>query len=211
MAKDKKKTYASIEEELEDLGSKLSEKQLLFCEYYLPTLNGTTSYQKTYGVSYITAQALGSRLIANDKVRAYIECMKRLRAREMNIGVTDILAKYKAIAFSDINDYMSIQEVEGIDPETGETYTYNRVLLKKSKDIDGTIVTEIVKDSKGGIKIKLADKMAALKFLSNYTNMLNDDELRKLQAAKLRHELDEIEKRQSTQQSNIVIVDEWSK
>ncbi|MGE7115031.1 terminase small subunit [Lysinibacillus sp. NPDC047702] len=69
----------------------------------------------------------------------------------------------------------------------GEEMTYQRtyVHLKNADDVDGTIVSE-VKKGKDGVSVKLVDKMAALAMLSKYTDLLNDEQLKRLREEKLK-------------------------
>ena len=54
--------------------SKLNDKQKAFADYYIESLNATESYKKAYGVeNQNTAEANGSRLLRNAKVKNYID------------------------------------------------------------------------------------------------------------------------------------------
>ena len=54
--------------------SKLNEKQKAFANYYIESLNATESYKRAYNVvNQSTAEANGSRLLRNAKVKNYIE------------------------------------------------------------------------------------------------------------------------------------------
>lgn len=60
---------------------KLTEKQKAFCDYYIESLNATESYKRAYKVAkQSTAEANGSRLLSNAKVKNYID--KRLKKIE---------------------------------------------------------------------------------------------------------------------------------
>ena len=60
--------------------------------------------------------------------------------------------------------------------------------MKEADEVDGTIITEVRK-GRDGVSVKLADKMAALAILSKCTNLLNDDQLRRLREEKLKVEI----------------------
>ena len=67
---------------------KLTNKQELFIQYYMISLNATTSYNKA---GYVTknddvAAVMASRLLRNDKVKTIIE--QRLAQRALDNGVT---------------------------------------------------------------------------------------------------------------------------
>ena len=54
--------------------SKLNEKQKAFADYYIESLNATESYKRAYNVvNQSTAEANGSRLLRNAKVKNYID------------------------------------------------------------------------------------------------------------------------------------------
>lgn len=54
--------------------SKLNEKQKAFANYYIESLNATESYKRAYNVvNQSTAEANGSRLLRNAKVKNYID------------------------------------------------------------------------------------------------------------------------------------------
>ena len=75
-----------------------------------------------------------------------------------------------------------------------KTYAFNFVHLNESTDIDGSLITE-VKQGKDGISIKLADKMKALEYLSKHMDLLDERQLKQLQAEKLKAETDFAEMR----------------
>ena len=54
--------------------STLNNKQKAFADYYIESLNATESYKRAYNVvNQSTAEANGSRLLRNAKVKAYID------------------------------------------------------------------------------------------------------------------------------------------
>lgn len=148
----------------------LTEKQKMFCLYYVRCLNATKAYQKAYGVEYSTAASIGYRLLAKDGVKKEIDKLKRNRLNIEFLRKEDIVQKYMDIAFSDITDYVEFGNDKYTDPETEEEKTYTFVNLKNSKNVDGTIISEVSK-GKDGAKIKLNDRMKALEWLSNYFEM----------------------------------------
>ena len=50
----------------------LTDKQQLFCIYYIRCFNATKAYQKAYGVDYATAASISYSLLENDGVKAEI-------------------------------------------------------------------------------------------------------------------------------------------
>ena len=84
----------------------LSDKQRLFCIYYIRCFNATKAYQKAYGCDYITAAQNGSRMLKNAKVKAEIQRLKQDRLNREFLDEHDIFQKYMDIAFADMTDYV---------------------------------------------------------------------------------------------------------
>lgn len=51
----------------------MTEKQKLFCSYYIQTLNATESYAKAYGTGLKTAGVNGCRLLEKASIKEFIE------------------------------------------------------------------------------------------------------------------------------------------
>jgi len=177
----------------------LTDKQRLFCMYYVKYFNATKAYQKAYECDYISAKSNGYRLLTNDYIRAEINRMKKEVADGLMLDASAVLQKYIDIAFADITDFVDFGQekrpeldhnLEPMIDENGDevTYSFSYVNLKNHDEVDGTLITE-VKKGKDGVSIKLADKMKALEFLSKYTDLLNDNEKKRLQEERLRADI----------------------
>lgn len=169
----------------------LTDKQRLFCLYYLKYFNATKAYQKAYEVDYMTANKNAYALMVNHGVKAEIERLKQERFNGVLLDAQAVLQKYIDIAFADITDFVEFgqKEIEVINDMTGEKekVPINHVGFKNSSEVDGTIITE-VKKGKDGVSIKLADKMKALEFLTKYTDLLSENDRKRLQDEKLKAE-----------------------
>lgn len=173
--------------------SELNDKQRLFCLYYSKSFNATKSYQKAYGCSYETAMANGSTLLSNAKVKTEILKLKEQRYSQALLRPEDIFQKYMDIAFADITDYISFRQedvIVGLD-QGGNPVTrkMNVVNLNNSDEVDGSIIRE-VSEGKDGVKIKLADQMKALQWLSDHMNMATEEQ--RLRCEKLRTEIEKV-------------------
>ena len=172
----------------------LTDKQRLFCVYYIRSFNATKAYQKAYKCSYENAMQNGSRMLRNDKVKEEILRLKQERLNREFLSESDIFQKYMDIAFADITDYMTFgtEEVPVMamygpvkikDPETGEekqlTKIVNTVRFKDSSEVDGTILSE-VKQGIDGASIKLSDRMKALQWLSDHMDMATEEQKAKI-------------------------------
>lgn len=197
-----KKKPAGSEVESVTENSDLTDKQRLFCIYYIRSFNATKAYQKAYGCSYENAMQNGSRMLRNDKVKEEIMKLKQERLNREFLSEADIFQKYMDIAFADITDYMTFgtEEVPVMamygpvkikDPETGEekqlTKIVNTVRFKDSSEVDGTILSE-VKQGKDGASIKLSDRMKALQWLSDHMNMATEEQKAKIAQMKAQTE-----------------------
>ncbi len=156
--------------------TELTDKQQLFCIYYIRCFNATKAYQKAYGVDYATAVVAGSRMLRNVKVKEEILQLKQERLNREFFSESDIFQKYMDIACADMADFAEFgnEEVE-IILDNGETKTIkvSHVNVKNSDEVDGTIISEISK-GKDGVKVKLADRMKALQWLSDHTNLATE-------------------------------------
>ena len=182
----------------------LSDKQRLFCIYYVRCFNATKAYQKAYGCDYATAVVAGPRLLGNVRIKDEIQRMKQDRLNRELLDEHDIFQKYMDIAFADITDYVEFGRekvpvmgafgpVEVKNPETGEKEPLlkevNTVRFRESADVDGTLITE-VKQGKDGASIKLADRMKALDWLAEHMSMATDEQ--KARIAQIKAQTDKL-------------------
>lgn len=177
----------------------ITEKQGLFCLFYVRYFNATKAYMKAYGVDAKTAGANGYRLLKNDRIRQEIERLKQNRLNRELLSEADIFQKYMDIAFSDITDFLTFGQMEvpvmGAfgpitveDKDTGEkipvTKVVNVVQFRESHEVDGTLISE-VKQGRDGASIKLADRMKALNWLADHMDFATPEQkakVRKLEA-----------------------------
>lgn len=182
----------------------LTEKQGLFCLFYVRCFNATKSYMKAYGVDAKTAGANGYRLLQNAEIRQEIERLKQNRLNRELLSEADIFQKYMDIAFSDITDFLTFGQkevpvmgafgpIKAADPDTGEmvpvTKMVNVVQFRESGEVDGTLVSE-VKQGKDGASIKLSDRMKALDWLAEHMDFATPEQ--KAKVRKLEAETDRI-------------------
>lgn len=177
----------------------LTDKQKLFCIYYIKCFNATKAYQKAYECSYNNAMTEGSKSLRNPKIEEEIKRLKQAKLNKAYLSEEDIFQKYIDIAFSDVNDYIKVtkktyieKDSEGnpIRDEYGKVivHEYKTLDISESAKVDGSIIKEI-SEGKSGIKIKLEDKMRALEWLSNHMDMLTTHQVQKLKQEKESFEL----------------------
>ena len=201
VAKGKKNKKEQVAVEVEEVleNTELTDKQRLFCLFYIKSFNATKAYQKAYGVDYNTAASIGYRLLENDGVKAEIQRLKKNRLNREMLSAEDIFQKYMDIAFADMTDYVEFGQeevqvmamygpVEAKDPETGEKKPLmkkvNVVKFRKSTEVDGTLISE-VKQGKDGVSIKLPDRMKALEWLADHMDMATEEQRAKVELMKV--------------------------
>ncbi|HDR3493951.1 TPA: terminase small subunit [Bacillus wiedmannii] len=199
------KTKKKLKEILDD--EELSEKERLFCLYYVKYFNGTQAALKS-GYTKESAHVQASRLLRRERVSSYIRELKGELVENVFVEAMDVLKEYIKIAFADITNYVTFgqREVEFEDDEGNQfTRMMNFVDLQEADLVDGSIITE-VKQGKDGVSVKLADKMKALDKLSQYFDLVPDNfkkqieeerhkmqmEVQKVHVEKMRAEIKEL-------------------
>jgi phage terminase small subunit len=173
--------------------SDLTEKQRLFCLYYVKSFNATQAAINA-GYGSAGAHVQGSTLLRNPKVAEHIRELKKEMATGVFIEAVDVLNKYIKIAFSDITDFLTFGKMEKpvtglmgpiLDENNNQVMEeVNYVEFKDSIAVDGTIISE-VKQGKAGVSIKLEDRMKALEKLEKYFDLFPDTFQRKIEEERL--------------------------
>lgn len=171
----------------------LTDKQQLFCIHYIHCFNATKAYQKAYGCDYATALVNGSRMLGNARIKEEILRLKQERLNREFLSESDIFQKYMDIAFADVTDFMEFGN-EDVDVilDTGEqkTITVSHVNIKNDADVDGTIISEVSK-GKDGVKVKLADRMKALQWLSDHMDLATEKQKAEIALLKAKVQTDD--------------------
>lgn len=181
--------------------AELTDRQRLFCIYYINCFNAAKAYKKAYECSYESALSNGYRLMENDSIRKEIENLKRHKLNRVMISEEDIFQRYLDIAYANIGDYLKFgrrrknkwtknkdgEFIAVIDPDTGQQdfYEYNFIELNESSDVDTSLLSE-VKEGKDGISVKLKDGMKALDWLTKHMNIATDKQKVELEVLKSR-------------------------
>ena len=175
-----------LPEEIETLNNEeLTEKQRLFCLYYVRWFNATKAYRKVYDCDYTTAMTNGSMLLRNTKIQEHIQAIKDAKIKQAMYTAEDFFQKMMDIAYSDATDFLSFGR--RINEETGLEYNY--VDFLDSSEVDGTLIQE-VKQGKDGCSIKLVRKEFALKWLDKHYSEATD--LQKAQLEQIRAQTDKL-------------------
>ena len=175
-----------LPEEIETLNNEeLTERQRLFCLYYVRWFNATKAYRKVYDCDYTTAMTNGSMLLRNTKIQEHIQAIKDAKIKQAMYTAEDFFQKMMDIAYSDATDFLSFGR--RINEKTGLEYNY--VDFLDSSEVDGTLIQE-VKQGKDGCSIKLVSKEFALKWLDKHYSEATD--LQKAQIEQLRAQTDKL-------------------
>ena len=186
----------AVAEEVEQVVSNagLTDKQRLFCIYYVRCFNAAKAYQKAYGVSYATAKSAGYRMLTNVRVKEEIMNLKSDRMNRELLTADDIFQRYIDIAFADMNDYLEWREEDVpvitafglLKDEKGNVITRKTNVLhfKDSNYVDGTIVSEVTMGNKPTVKI--ADRLKALNWLADHMDLATEKQKAEIELLRAR-------------------------
>lgn len=193
---DAPKVAPKIIDELE-ANNELTEKQKLFCLFYLQRFNATWAYKQAYKAKYDVAMVNGSKLLGNAKVKRQLTELKKQQSADLYFDVQDIIRELRQISKGDARDVVDFKTIKRlawykvrdekgdqedggghfrwepkIDPETGEQAWYyeNIVKLHDSDEIDTSNIKSIRID-KGEAVVEMYDKYKALDSLAKYTDL----------------------------------------
>lgn len=184
------KKIAAKEVELVLENTELTEKQRLFCLYFIKSFNATKAYQKAYQCDEYTARANGSRMLTNANIKTEIHKLKKEKLNQAYLSQADIFQKYLDIAMTDITDFMTFGNKEiDITNKDGskKTMTVSQINIKNDYEVDGTLISEI-SQGRDGIKVKLLDKMKALDWIAAHMDMATEEQKAKLELLKAKKE-----------------------
>ncbi|QAS31305.1 terminase [Lactiplantibacillus plantarum] len=211
-----KKGAPKIIDELE-ANSELTDKQKLFCLFYLQRFNATWAYQRVYKCSYETARVEGSRTLANPNIKKQITELKKQQRSELLVTIDDIAHEYAKQAFASLGDVLDYKVHEELVTDTdGNAFLDTDdnpvkkhvadIYLKPSDQIDWSLVQDIHR-GKDGLVVKLYDKQKALDSLSKLIGT-DDDNVNEQRIRKLKADADIAEakaKRSSKDNQQVVI------
>jgi phage terminase small subunit len=223
--KDKRIDVAErVIENAEPENDELTDKQRLFCIYYVKSFNATQAALRA-GYSSATAGQMGYENMKKPYIADEIRRIKGLMTHDIFVEAMDVLNVYVKIAFTDITDYLKfgqkevpvmtmfgpMYEGEG-EARKPVTKIVNYVDFKPSDDIDGTLISE-VKQGKDGVSIKLIDKMKALDKLEQYFDLLPDKFKRQIEEEKLKLDRErlELDKQKAAGEGDLdeELIDDW--
>ncbi len=184
-----KQTKSTINKNAHD---ELTQTEKAFCINYVKTFNVKNSARHA-GIKASDCMQEGFEMFNKPQVREYIKALKKQQHESMMAEGNDIVQKYLDIAFADIFDFVQLGcvAVSADSSESSATGIFIKnddgIQLFLPDIIDGSLVAEI-KQGKDGITIKLADRMKALAWLTDYFE-LNPADVHRREADKRKIEL----------------------
>lgn len=154
----------------------LTDKQQLFCLYYIRCFNATKAYQKAYGCGYTTAVTNGPALLGNARIKEEILRLKQARLNREFLSEADIFQKYIDIAFADVSDFVTVTES----------------FVRMKAEADGSVIDEVT-GTPYGVKIKLADRMKALQWLTDHMDLATEKQRAEIALLKAKVQTDDEE------------------
>ncbi|WP_395318190.1 terminase small subunit [Fructilactobacillus frigidiflavus] len=163
----------------------MTEKQKLFCMYYIQSFNATQSYIKVYHCKYGTARVESHRMLNMPKIKAVVSKHKARYFNDLILDTLDLIREDLKIAFSDIGDVVDweahqvplVDENGEVKTDTNGNVIYDRVTdihLKDSGSVDTSTLDKVI-SSDDTIKVKLKSSDRAKERLYKYLTALNDD------------------------------------
>lgn len=150
----------------------LTAKQERFVAEYLIDLNATQAAKRA-GYSEKTANEQGSRLLANAKVAAAVAEAQAKRSKRTNLTQDMVVSELARLGFYDIRKAVrwGAAPVRGDEDEL--IYPVEMVASEDMDDDTAAAVSEVSLTAQG-VKIKMADKRAALEALLKHLGGVTD-------------------------------------
>ncbi|MGL5126162.1 MAG: terminase small subunit [Fusobacteriaceae bacterium] len=135
----------------------LTEKQRMFCVYYMRSFNAVQSALKA-GYNKNFARSHSYTILANEKIKKYLSELKKSYEHDDYMTTKALLERHKKIAFSDYKEFVNVD---------GE--------LANLSDVDGTLIKKVtvkrsVSDTGNSYSstIELEDRAKSLDFLNKF-------------------------------------------
>jgi phage terminase small subunit len=141
-----------------EANDELTDREKDFCAAFVHAPSAAQAAMKTGRYStYGAARTAAWEMMKKPAVIAEIKRLKSLKRAAMLADGDDVIELLQRIVYADMSQFADFKG--------------QNVKLKDSKNIDGTIVTE-VKRGKGGVSVKLADKLKAVELYYKITGEL---------------------------------------
>ncbi len=172
--------------------NEVNEQERIFCVNYLKSFNVENAARHA-GFSTAESMHEGYKMLSKENVRNYLDYLKKHRHNAILADGAAVLQKYLDIAFADIFDFVKLGSMP--ISATSIENTPTGIFIKSSDElqlflpdvVSGSLIAEI-RQGKDGITIKLADRMKALEWLTEYFE-LNPSDVHRREADRRKIEL----------------------
>lgn len=148
----------------------LTDKQRLFCYYYMQSFNAYQSAIKA-GYSPTFAKTHVYKLLENARVKYFLNKLKEEQETEFLLSQKKVLNRHLQIAFSDITEY--------INPDGTLKENIDGTLLKKVTIKNSKMETESGYKESNTVSIEMEDRKESLKFLTKYMGLEKEEDKEK--------------------------------
>lgn len=144
----------------------LTDQQEMFCREYLVDFNGTKAAIRAH-YSEKTAAQTASRLLRNVKIQARLAKLQQKAASRNDITIDRIISEFAKIGFSDLKNYVQVGE--------------DTILVNSLEDLPPgmSAAVESIQQTKDGVRIKLYNKIEALRDLAKHLGFYEEDNRQK--------------------------------
>lgn len=149
-----------VEEILEN--TDITDKQRLFCVYYIQCFNATKAYQKAYQCDYRVANSHAHKLLYNVVIKEEIKKIHKAISEEIFYSIFDLIRELIELNNVSVCDYINFKNVEeNVGTKKKPIYmnvTYTE--LKEEFEADPKFIKEIYYTKRGPmVALKEADKL----------------------------------------------------
>jgi len=152
----------------------MTNKMILFVDYYISNGFNATQAAISAGYSAKTANSSGQRLLTN------VDIKRRLSKRigevlsNTDMAVLELINILDETIKSDIGDFANVETYIVVDKETGEEKRYKKVVFNDTAELNTRLLSEISETKDGAIKIKMYDKLKAVEMKGKFLELWQD-------------------------------------
>ena len=152
--------------------SKLTPKQIMFCQEYMVDLNATQAAIRA-GYSEDTAKQIGSENLSKPALKAKIQEYMDLRSKRIEITADRVLSELSKIGFADIRKIVTgnaLIDISDLDDDIACAISSVELVTRPTgeKDEDGRPIIDRVH------KIRLNDKKGALELMGKHLKLYTE-------------------------------------
>lgn len=160
----------------------LTAKMKQFAKEYIVDLNATQAAIRA-GYSKKTAKSIGQENLTKPDLQRYIQKLMDERSQRTQITADRVLEEYAKIGFSNIADYLKVEQTDVVIDFVGEgedkqpiMQAITNVRIFETDTVERSKLDAVaeIKQTKEGISLKLHDKKGALDSIARHLGMFKD-------------------------------------